>query len=236
MNAGAAPKLTDVGQAVELAAEVGRVPGEPRQPAVQRVEDHRDEDQVGGGEEVVCREPVRSADRGRRWPARPAPRRTSPRTRRSRCRASPWQGGSRPSGCTPGGRGGGGDGGGVPASMRRRDSVSAAAALRQGPSRRRTTDRRGRGRHGRGRGLSSEERPGSRGRRTIVGEVGTLTLVAGVGGPSGGGATGHVSARRSVTDRPSPAIAIRPRTFAPTFTSTAAPATWGCTAPCGCRT
>src|SRR6185437_1032955 len=44
---GGAAEADDVGEAVELYAEIGGMAGESRQAAVDGVEEHRDEDQVG---------------------------------------------------------------------------------------------------------------------------------------------------------------------------------------------
>ena len=48
---GGEAEADDIGQAVELSAEIGGVAGEPRQPAVEGVEDHGQEDQICRGGE-----------------------------------------------------------------------------------------------------------------------------------------------------------------------------------------
>ncbi len=47
----------DIRQAVELSAEVGGVPGEARQPSIQRVEAHCGKDEVGADDEAAMRQP-----------------------------------------------------------------------------------------------------------------------------------------------------------------------------------
>ena len=50
MNAGAHAEADHVGQAVELAAEIGGVAGEAGQPPIKGVEQHGDEDQIRRGD------------------------------------------------------------------------------------------------------------------------------------------------------------------------------------------
>ena len=54
-----AAEADDVGQAVELPAEVGGMPGEAGEAAVDGVEEHRDEDQVGRSKKSIAVEPLR---------------------------------------------------------------------------------------------------------------------------------------------------------------------------------
>src|SRR5262249_51418105 len=48
---GGGAEADGVGEAVELAAKIGCVAGEARQSSIQSIKDHRDKDQVSGGDE-----------------------------------------------------------------------------------------------------------------------------------------------------------------------------------------